>query len=139
MLAKYAERADAESVRSGQLDVQLRATVGMRRSATMEVLNARRLLVAQAWRPTPREALFLTAPATVQGSGLVVAAAYAEAVAQHQQLALRDYRRALTKDKAVFSELSKQRASVRAATRLLAADRAAASSNNPRCGSPWPA
>ena len=34
---------------------------------------------------------------------------------------------ALTKDKAVFSELSKQKASVRAATRLLAADRAAAS------------
>ena len=57
----------------------------------------------------------------------MVAAAYAEAVAQRQQLALSDYRRALARDKAVFSELSRQKASVRAATLLLTADRAAAS------------
>ena len=39
LLAKYAERADAESVRSAQLDVQLRATGRATASATREVLK----------------------------------------------------------------------------------------------------
>jgi peptidoglycan DL-endopeptidase CwlO len=127
LLAKYAERADAESVRSAQLDVQLRATGHAAASATREVHSTRSLLVAQAVAAYTNGGAFSYGPGAVQGSGLVVAAAYAEAVAQRQQLALRNYRSALTKDKAVFSELSKQKASVRAATRLLAGDRAAAS------------
>ena len=127
LLAKYAERADAESVRSAQLDVQLTATGHAAASATREVHSTRSLLVAQAVAAYTNGGAFSYGPGAVQGSGLVVAAAYAEAVAQRQQSALRNYRSALTKDKAVFSELSKQKASVRAATRLLAADRAAAS------------
>ncbi len=127
LLAKYAERADAESVRSAHLDVQLRATGHAAASATSEVLGTRSLLVAQAVAAYTNGGAFSYGPGAVQGSGLVVAAAYAEAVAQRQQVALRNYRSALTRDKAVFSELSRQKASVRAATRLLAADRAAAS------------
>ncbi len=127
LLAKYAERADAESVRSAQLDVRLRATGRAAASATREVLSTRSLLVAQAVAAYTNGGAFSYGPGAVQGSGLVVAAAYAEAVAQRQQLALRNYRGALTKDQAVFSDLSKQKASVRTATRLLAADRAAAS------------
>jgi peptidoglycan DL-endopeptidase CwlO len=127
LLAKYAERADAESVKSGQLDVKLRATRSAARSASMEVLSARKLLVTQALAAYTEGGAFSYSPGTVQGSSLVVAAAYAEVVAQRQQFALGDYRRSLTRDKAVSSELSHQIASVRAATRLLAADRAAAS------------
>ena len=127
LLAKYAERADAESVRSAHLDVQLRATGHAAASAAREVLSTRSLLVAQAVAAYTNGGAFSYGPGAVQGSGLVVAAAYAEAVAQRQQVALRNYRSALTTDKAVFSELSRQKASVRAATRLLAADRAAAS------------
>ena len=56
-----------------------------------------------------------------------MAAAYAEAVAQRQQLALSDYRSALATDTAVFAELSRQKASVRAATRQLTVDGSAAS------------
>lgn len=126
-MAKYAERADAESVRSAQLDVQLRATGRAAASATREVLSTRSLLVAQAVAAYTNGGAFSYGPGAVQGSGLVVAAAYAEAVAQRQQLALRNYRGTLTKDQAVFSDLSKQKASVRTATRLLTADRAAAS------------
>ncbi len=127
LLAKYAERADAESVRSAHLDVQLRATGHAAASAAREVLSTRSLLVAQAVAAYTNGGAFSYGPGAVQGSGLVVAAAYAEAVAQRQQVALRNYRSALTTDKAVFFELSRQKASVRAATRLLAADRAAAS------------
>ena len=127
LLAKYAERADAESVRSAQLDTRLRATRGAATSATEQVRTARSLLVAQAIAAYTNGGAFSYSPGTVEGTGLVVAAAYAEAVAQRQQLALSDYRRALARDKAVFSELSRQKASVRAATLLLTADRAAAS------------
>jgi peptidoglycan DL-endopeptidase CwlO len=127
LLAKYAERADAEAVRSAQLDTQLRATRHAATAAKEEVLSARRLLVAQAIAAYTSGGAFSYRPGTVEGSGLVVAAAYAEAVAQRQQLALSDYRNALARDKAVFSELSRQKASVRAATRVLTADRAAAS------------
>ena len=126
LLAKYAERADAESVLSGQLDRRLGATRSASRSAAMDVLGTRRLLVAQAIAAYTEGGAFSYAPGTVQGTSLVVAAAYAEAVAQRQQLALRDYRRALTRDKAVSSELSHQIASVRTVGRRLAADRAAA-------------
>ena len=127
LLAKYAERADAESVRAGQLDVRLRLTRSASTLANMDLVNARRLLVDQAIAAYTEGGAFSYAPGTVQGSGLVVASAYAEAVAEHQQMALSDYRHALTKDTALFSELSEQRASVRAATRQLSADRAAAS------------
>jgi peptidoglycan DL-endopeptidase CwlO len=127
LLAKYAERADAESVRSAQLDTRLRATRGAATSATEQVRTARSLLVAQAIAAYTNGGAFSYSPGTIEGTGLVVAAAYAEAVAQRQQLALSDYRRALARDKAVFSELSRQKASVRAATLLLTADRAAAS------------
>ena len=61
------------------------------------------------------------------GTGLVVAAAYAEAVAQRQQLALSDYRRALTKDKALFSELSRSEPPSEQPRASCSADRAAAS------------
>ncbi len=83
--------------------------------------------MAQAVAAYTEGGAFSYSPGTVQGSSLVVAAAYAEVVAQRQQLALGDYRRALAQDKEVSSELSHQIASVRAAARLLAADRGAAS------------
>jgi peptidoglycan DL-endopeptidase CwlO len=126
LLAKYAERADAESVLSGQLDRRLGATRSASRSAAMDVLGTRRLLVAQAIAAYTEGGAFSYAPGTVRGTSLVVAAAYAEAVAQRQQLAIRDYRRALSRDKAVSTELSHQIASVRTVARRLAADRAAA-------------
>ena len=127
LLAKYAERADAESVRSAQLDKRLRSTRGAATSATEQVRTARSLLVEQAIAAYTNGGAFSYSPGTVVGTGLVVAAAYAEVVAQRQQLALSDYRRALARDKTLFSELSRQKASVRAATLLLTADRAAAS------------
>ena len=126
LLAKYAERADAESVLSGQLDRRLGITRSASRSAAVDVLGTRRLLVAQAIAAYTEGGAFSYAPGTVQGTSLVVAAAYAEAVAQRQQLALSDYRQALTRDKAVSSELSHQIASARTVGRRLAADRAAA-------------
>jgi peptidoglycan DL-endopeptidase CwlO len=126
LLAKYAERADAESVRSAQLDTRLRATRRAATSATEHVRTTRSLLVEQAIAAYTNGGAFSYGPGTVEGTGLVVAAAYADAVAQRQQLALSDYRQALARDKTVFSELSSQKASVRAATLLLNADRAAA-------------
>ena len=127
LLAKYAERADAESVRSAQLDIQLGKTDRAAKSATADVAGAKTLLVAQAIAAYTEGGAFSYRPGSVQGSGLVVAAAYAEAVAQRQQLALSDYRSALARDQTVFAELSRQKASVRAATRQLTADRSAAS------------
>jgi cell wall-associated NlpC family hydrolase len=126
LLAKYAERADAETVRAGELDTRLRVTRSASTLANLDLANARRLLVTQAIAAYTEGGAFSYAPGTVRGSGLIVASAYAEVVAERQQMALSNYGRALVRDKALFSELSEQRASVRAATRQLSADRAAA-------------
>ncbi len=126
LLAKYAERADAETVRAGQLDTRLRVTRSASTLANLDLANARRLLVTQAIAAYTEGGAFSYAPGTVRGSGLIVASAYAEVVAERQQTALSNYGHALVRDTALFSELSEQRASVRAATRQLSADRAAA-------------
>ena len=78
LLAKLAERADAESVKSQQLDRQLRATQSASATASNHVRSSRALLVEQAVAAYTEGGAFSYTPGTVRGTGLAVAATYAE-------------------------------------------------------------
>ena len=123
--------------RPAQLDVQLRVHTGAATVGHHEVRRARRLLVAQAVRGLYQAGRFLHTPRDRRGqrpgSGRRLCRGRGPAPAARLE---RLPPGARPRTGPVF-RASGQRASVRAATRLLAADRAAASSSTGlRCGPP---
>ena len=134
LLAKLAERADAESVKSQQLDRQLRATQSASATASNHVRSSRALLVEQAVAAYTEGGAFSYTPGTVRGTGLAVAATYAELFARDQRVVMNEYEAAIARDRVIFSDLLHQRASVRAAARQLAMDRTAASAQQTALG-----
>ncbi len=134
LLAKLAERADAESVKSQQLDRQLRATQSASATASKHVRITRALLVEQAVAAYTEGGAISYTPGTVMGTSLAVAATYAELFARDQRVVMAEYQTAIERDRVIFSDLLHQRASVRAAARQLAMDSTAASAQQTDLG-----